>query len=388
MLDMCSQGESLKCVERDKKYIVPEGQKIPDWIVNEARLLNDALYKGVVEKVEGSVDFQDEGELVDIMKGLVDITYFVEMPNEWVKPEERGEKMMELFKQEVELENGKVGTLADRLAETGSALSIAMSTLDASTAEAIKFLNEKEVPVIAWVVLSDEEGYWTNPLNLENTKEKIQKIRKWKKDYNLNFDCYGFDLEKPLDVMRPIMNRDIFGFVKKWLGYRYNVEVEKMFKKFRPQESFEALLKSLNERGEGYEFYIAPKIALSILGTGLKPPKDAREIEMVYTSEIPLSLGVSVLLSRNKIPAIGILNAKEGETPGRFDKSGAPALPKHHTPEETLRDIRQILKKRVNVGNREFDLADLYVFALNGRNVMSQTMQALNQAFEELKSKN
>ncbi len=383
---MCSQGESLKCVERDKKYIVPEGQKIPDWIVNEARLLNDALYKGVVEKVEGSVDFQDEGELVDIMKGLVDITYFVEMPNEWVKAEERGEKMMELFKQEVELENGKVGTLADRLAETGSALSIAMSTLDASTAEAIKFLNEKDVPVIAWVVLSDGEGYWTNPLNLENTKEKIQKIRKWKKDYNLNFDCYGFDLEKPLDVMRPIMNRDIFGFVKKWLGY--NREAKKVFKKASPQESFEALLKSLSESGEGYEFYIAPKIALNILGTGLKPPKDAREIEMVYTSETPLSLGVSVLLSRNKIPAIGILNAKEGETPGRFDKSGAPALPKHHTPEETLRDIRQILKKRVNVGNREFDLADLYVFALNGRNVMSQTMQALNQAFEELKSKN
>jgi len=89
-----------------------------------------------------------------------------------------------------------------------------------------------------------------------------------------------------------------------------------------------------------------------------------------------------------KIPAIGILNDREGETPGRFDKSNASALPRHHTPEETLRDIRQILKKRVNVENREFDLADLYVFALNGRNVMSQTAQALNQAFDELKSRN
>ncbi len=360
-----------------ERYKAEEGN-VPDWVVNEAHFLNDVLEKGLITKNKLVKEVQDDDELVDLMREMVDITYFVEMPHEWIKPEERGEKMLELFKEEVELENGEVGTLADRLVETRSSVSIAMSTLDDSTAKAIKFLNEKNIPIIAWNVLSDDDGYWTNALNVEKTEKKIKEIEEWKQKHNLKFDTYGFDLEKSFDVILPLLNREIGKFVRKWL--EFNQEVKKTFRNTDPQACFNSLVSSLAEQGKSAEFYIFPKKVKSFFNPGIFPPKDSREIEMVYASDLPLGLGVSALLSKDTIPAIGILNDRESETPGRGKN-----LPTHRTPEQTKKDVKDILEKRINVKNREFDFKELYVFALNGRNVQLQITGALQKAFEELK---
>lgn len=355
-----------------------ENKDIPDWIVNEAHFLNDVLEKNLTTKEKLQTEVQEDNEIVDLMREMIDITYFVEMPHEWIKPEERGQKMLELFKEKVRSENGKTGTLADRLAETRSSVSIAMSTLDDSTAEAIKFLNKKNIPVIAWTVLSDSDGYWTNALNVEKTEEKIKQIEKWKEKHNLQFDTYGFDLEKSFDVILPLLNREIGKFLKKWL--EFNKEVKETFNQTKPQNRLNSLLSALKEKGQNTEFYIFPKKVKSFFNPGIFPPKNSREIEMVYTSDLPLGLGVSALLSKNTIPAIGILNDRENETPGRGKN-----LPTHQTPQQTERNIKDILQKRINLKNREFNFKEFYVFALNGRNVQLQILNALEKAFEELK---
>ena len=361
---------------------------------DEIWALNQALDRGFVTNSE--LDDPVVEDRVIAMMGMrngMRSTYFVEMPHEWVLPQERGKRMMEMFREEVELPDGRRIELADYLLETNSAVSIALSTLDQPTAEVVRYLNDKEVPVVGWVVLGDGEGYWTNASSVEASQQKVVAIDEWLEEYNLDIVTLGFDLELPLSLVASVSQRQVVDAIKAWFEYRGSIKGNRL-EGTDPQTRFEMILKATQNMGYRQEFYTFPRRFRWLMNPGVTPPVGAREIEMVYSSDLPvmpLGLGVDALLSPGAIPAIGIINGVEGQTPGRdFGRLLYPSDPNasrpinHLGPDEILRDIRALMGKRVDFAANHCTLGELYVFALNAPKVAFMVNDALDEAFKEL----
>ena len=383
------------------KYEVDKNDEVPKWIVNEAFLINEALDKGAISKVEAQEGLAEDLEILQMMRSMVDIKYFVEYPSENLRGRNRGELLLELFESDVNLPNGESVTLAEYLGRRRQGISLAMSSLDESTAQAVRLLNENDVPVIGWVVVEDIEGYWTNKANTAETAKKTQEIRQWAQDNGLVLEALGFDIENPIDMGRAL------GSAKTSLFQLNIVDTIRHIREFRkaqqnyketvtsitssgrdPEAELHGLIQGLRNEGikvESYEFpEIFKKVGMGgVMEVPIKKGEGGRVVEMMYTSEFgPLQkYGIDIMHSPDSIPALGIVSGKEDETPGR-DLSGGK-LPEHLSAEQLRRDISELLNHRLRLEEREFSLRELYLFALNDASVAIKLEAAMDEAFKE-----
>lgn len=360
------------------KYQVEDDQ-LPQWLINEAHLINDALDKGAVTKQEAQEGLVEDREVLEMMRKMIDVKYFVEYSVDTNKPEERGTDLLKLFQQEVTVE-GVTKPLADFLAENRQGVSLAMSTLDDKTAAAVRYLNERGVPVVGWVVVEDVEGYWTNPTNVRETRAKAEQIQKWAKDHQLVLTTLGFDLEKPLEYIKALSHANVREILREMRNYR--ATVQERAQEGNPRHAMEQLIADLKSQGIGTEVYTMPRFLKRLLG-GMDIRTADRYVEMVYSSTAPAvvrSSFANTFRSKDAIAGLGLVSGKDTETPGRNLSNGF--LPPHLSAEELQRDIELVLERDLDLPNRELRVRDLYLFALNDARVALMMDAALRGAFE------
>jgi hypothetical protein len=75
--------------------------------------------------------------------------------------------------------------------------SISLGILDLSQARAnvVRQLNERGIPVIAWLLLPEEQGYWFNLDNAPQAKAFYQDFVEWTREHELRWAGVGFDIE-------------------------------------------------------------------------------------------------------------------------------------------------------------------------------------------------
>ncbi len=103
------------------------------------------------------------------------------------------------------------GTIPALLAQ-GHAVAIAMRDLDEVTAEVVRLLNEHQVPVVAWLVLQPDEGFWLNLQNYPQAIERYRALAGWARATGVRFYAIGLDVEPPtgqLDRLQPWGARDL-----------------------------------------------------------------------------------------------------------------------------------------------------------------------------------
>ena len=107
------------------------------------------------------------------------------------------------------------------LEERGWGVAIATIDLDYPTALLIKSINHDfpHLPVSAWIVTSDQNGYWANRFNVPKVAERVEEVKAWANRYDLNLDAFGFDMEIPIQNFRGIMTSGspIIGLLKEWI---------------------------------------------------------------------------------------------------------------------------------------------------------------------------
>ena len=364
-----------------EKYKVKNPNNIPEWIINEAYLINEGLDKNVINKKEAEEGLLEKKEILNLMRGLVNIKYFIEEPQENLKNKKRGEVLMNLFKQEFTNKNGEKQILADYLSNNHQEVSITMSTLDDSTAEAIKFLNSKKVPVTGWVVVDDVEGYWTNPTNVESTKIKTEEIKNWVKKHNLKINTFGFDLEKPIEFMKAVAQKNIIEIIKQIKKYKKETKEQKAIYG-DASVNLTKHIEQLKKEGLETEIYNMPRFVKPIFGCMNVKNADTT-CEMIYTSDFPnfLQKIIAYLMkTKGTAPALGIISGKEKETPGREYIKGK--LPNHLNEKDLEKNIEAILDMELNFDKRKFTLRNLYLFALNDASVALMLEKAMDKAFE------
>ena len=81
---------------------------------------------------------------------------------------------------------------------------IRMGTLDLTPERAgiVKKLNDAGVPVVAWVVLSEEDGYFSNSINADLSKKRYQEIKDWADKNQLKLKAIGFDFEIDMNDLK------------------------------------------------------------------------------------------------------------------------------------------------------------------------------------------
>lgn len=275
------------------------------------------------------------------MKQKIEWTLFLEMSHEWVNPEERGLAMQRLFLQESPVRGW---TIAKYLQEKGIKLAIATNSLDAPTAEALQML---KMPVTLWITIEDEHDYWANAASCIHTSNRIAEAMSWAQVYGIPVERIGLDFEPPLTFVKALNQGRIFEVIKQFFA----------FKKASLPGAAGIINQTLGQYRVEVEYYVFPGILAKLMPTGIKPPRAAREITMMYTSMLPGFLRKLFLKlhGKHQIPAFGIVNGAEGQTPGRMLANG---LPGHLTAKQLAADIAYL------------NPTEAYLFALNGVEVL------------------
>ncbi len=109
------------------------------------------------------------------------LTFFCELPSD---------KLQTLFAD---------ATLIPLLAQHGCGVAMALIDLSPQRAAVIRQLTDAGVPVTAWLVLDEMDGYWLTLDNVQLARDRWRQIRAWRVAQKLQFARVGLDIEAPHD---------------------------------------------------------------------------------------------------------------------------------------------------------------------------------------------
>lgn len=176
----------------------------------------------------------------------------------------------------------------DDLKALGANLSLGILDFSKARAELVKRLNKAGVPVIAWLLLPEEDGYWFNLDNHEKAAARYVDFKAWTTQHDLQWAGVGLDIEMDINDLRIAL-----------AGEADQAFARRMWHKFidKPrvasaQRAYHALVDLIRADGYLVESYHLPLISderrarSTVLqrALGLVDLQADREVLMLYTS--------------------------------------------------------------------------------------------------------
>src|SRR5512133_1979337 len=90
----------------------------------------------------------------------------------------------------------------DFLQASHSAVSLGILDLSDLRAEVVKQLNEAGIPVIAWLLLPKDQGYWFNLDNHPQAAARYEQFRAWSQAHTLQWARIGLDIEPDIQSVQ------------------------------------------------------------------------------------------------------------------------------------------------------------------------------------------
>ncbi len=248
------------------------------------------------------------------------LTFFCELPVN---------KLSELF-------DGRF--VIDDLRDLDASLSLGILDLSEERARVVQRLNKAGVPVIAWLLLPEEEGYWFNVENYEQAVARYVTFKAWTNQYDLKWSGIGLDIEPNINDMRSLSRKEDINPILARTFHRYTNKK----RVFTAQQAYQSLIDLIHADGYMVESYQLPLIiedrkakATVIQRTlGLVDIDVDREVLMLYSSFFRPD-GAKLLLSyASDADSVGV-----GSTGGGVDIEGVIDVDPL-TWEEFSRDLR------------------------------------------------
>lgn len=144
----------------------------------------------------------------------------------------------------------------DDLKGLDAALSLGVLDFSDQRAQLVKRLNKAGVPVIAWLLLPEEEGYWFNIDNYTKATARYKNFKDWTAENGLHWAGVGLDIETDINDLRTIL-----------LGKADKSLSKKLLKKFYDKQriyhakrSYQSLVELIHADGYTVETYHLPLI--------------------------------------------------------------------------------------------------------------------------------
>jgi hypothetical protein len=162
---------------------------------------------------------------------------------------------------------------------------IRMGTLDLTSERAgiIKKLNDAGVPVIAWIVLSEEDGYFSNSINADLSKKRYQEIKDWADKNQLKFKAIGFDFEIDMNDLK-LAKSSPLKLVSKMFTRLYENDSNLKLAKLK----YDTLMAQVKTDGYAVEGYFMPYINDEVANGTNSIQKMARFIPYKTGNDIPM----------------------------------------------------------------------------------------------------
>lgn len=240
----------------------------------------------------------------------------------------------------------------DDLKTLNAGISLGILDFSPERANVVRKLNKLGIPVTAWLLLPEEQGYWFNLGNYSEAVARYQAFKAWSKENQLEWAAVGLDIEADINEMKRLIN-DRGAIVQKALKRLKDTKAYHDAKK-----AYETLVAQIHADGFLVESYHFPLIVddrdagSTVLqrAAGLVDVAVDREVLMLYSSFFRPH-GQSVLWSyAQRAQAIGI-----GNTGGGIQTGGLEDVP-YLTWDEFATDLR--LARRSG--------KPIYVFSLEG----------------------
>ena len=219
------------------------------------------------------------------------------------------------------------------LKEMNAEIRMGMLDFDPERTEVVQKLNQEGIPVVAWLLLPKEEGYWFNMENGEDAIQRYSDLMEWTSNNQLNWEGIGIDLEPNIEDIVLMTNNPKGAMKKAYFRLFDNKRLEKGF------ADYQKLIDQIKEDGYPLESYIFPFMfderkagtqSFQKIAGILDLPVDT-EIPMLYTS----FFGEAFLpVYGNGLKAVAL-----GSTGGGVEIPGLPATPTTMTWEDLQRDI-------------------------------------------------
>jgi hypothetical protein len=99
------------------------------------------------------------------------------------------------------------GSVVEQLQALDAAVALGLRDLSDERAAVVARLNNASVPVIAWLLLPPEQGYWFNAKNAHHATARYDAFRTWTAAHALRWEAIGIDVEPDLhDVQLALAN--------------------------------------------------------------------------------------------------------------------------------------------------------------------------------------
>jgi hypothetical protein len=200
---------------------------------------------------------------------------------------------------------------------------IRMGMLDTSPerVEILKKLNEAGIPVVAWLLLPKEKGYWFHSGNSKDAFNRYYEIKKWAEETGIKFSGIGIDLELDMNELE-LFKTNKLKLLGNVIGRLYD---KKEF--LESKEQYKKLIDTIRKDGFTVESYYIPVIRYETEKgrTSLQQAsrfmdlETYKEIPMLYTSFMGNPYGVLKELAIDE----NLKYVAIGSTGGGFD----PSLP-------------------------------------------------------------
>jgi hypothetical protein len=167
-----------------------------------------------------------------------------------------------------------------------ASLSLGILDFGDERAEIVKKLNQAGVPVVAWLLLPIDQGYWFHQSNAIQAVDCYRAFKAWSAKHSLLWDGVGLDIEPDIREMQRWVSR-------KWLTIGYVLRRSFNWRLFRnARRIYRNLIDEIHADGHRIDIYQFPFIvderkAESTLlqrATGIIDLPADREVLMLYSS--------------------------------------------------------------------------------------------------------
>lgn len=142
--------------------------------------------------------------------------------------------------------------VGDFLAEGGYGLSMGILDLTAERAAVVRNLESRGVPVTAWLLLEEEDGYWLNADNPGSAATRYRETVDWAQREGLKLHRIGLDIEFPR-AMGKEFNRAPRQTL--WKAFRHRRSFEEVY---QSERAYGALVEEIRAGGRTVESYHFP----------------------------------------------------------------------------------------------------------------------------------
>jgi len=239
------------------------------------------------------------------------------------------------------------------LIELNADISLGILDLSRERAQVVRRLNQAGIPVIAWLLLPKEQGYWFNLYNASQALERYQDFIGWTDAEGLIWDGVGLDIEPDMREMTQLSKRD-WSVLPEILRRMFDFRIQK-----DARLAYKYLIDQIQLDGYRVDSYQFPLIAderqagskfLQRLAGLIDIPVD-REVWMLYTSFVRPNGAGFIASYSPEAQAVGI-----GSTGGGVELDFGETRLQPLTWAELARDLRLAW----------YWCDDLHIFSLEG----------------------